>query len=58
MNVTKRQAYRYNIQFTYSVDINYQDCINILPSFGLKNALIADTGKSMIAKMTFEKKTF
>ena len=56
MNVTKRQAYRYNVQFNYSVNINYQDCINILPNFGLKNALIADTGKSMIAKMTFEKK--
>jgi hypothetical protein len=57
MTIAKRQAYRYKLQFNYSaVAISYEDFIKILPHFDLKNALIAEKGKWIIAKMTFEKK--
>lgn len=57
MNISKRQAYKYDVQFNYAaVGISFESFIKILPYFGLKNAQIADRGKSIIGRITFEKK--
>jgi hypothetical protein len=39
--IDQRQAYRYNVQFKYSVvDISCESFIEVLPVIGVKNAFV------------------
>jgi hypothetical protein len=59
ISINKRQAYRYNVQFNYSVvGISLESFIKILPVLGAKNALVAKDQREeyLIGQITFVKK--
>jgi len=45
LNISKRQAYRYNVQFNYSVGVSCESFLKNLPAIGVKNAVIAKDQK-------------
>lgn len=58
LSISKRQAYRYNVQFNYSVGVSCESFIKILPAIGAKNAVVAkdQKGEYLIGQITFVKK--